>query len=92
MTEEALELLSRIANETSLRYAIHMIMTSSLVAKKQKSATVELKHIERCHKLFFDVQRSTKYIMEYQNQFLFHELDEQNSSKEAAADSDKMEE
>lgn len=75
MTDEAMELLSRIANETSLRYAIHMIMTSSLVAKKQKSAKVELKHIERCHKLFYDVQRSTKYIMEYQNQFLFHELD-----------------
>ncbi|CAJ1960169.1 unnamed protein product [Cylindrotheca closterium] len=75
MTSEALELLSRIASETSLRYAIHMIMTSSLVAKKKKSKEVQLQHIERCHKLFYDVQRSTKYIMEYQNQFLFHELD-----------------
>mmetsp|Transcript_7744 Transcript_7744/g.18646 ORF Transcript_7744/g.18646 Transcript_7744/m.18646 type:complete len:487 (-) Transcript_7744:106-1566(-) len=76
MTGEALELLSRIASETSLRYAIHMIMTSSLVAKKQKSKEVQIHHIERCHKLFYDVQRSTKYIMEYQNQFLFHELDD----------------
>lgn len=75
MTDEALELLSRIASETSLRYAIHMIMTSSLVAKKQKSKVVQIHHVERCHKLFYDVQRSTKYIMEYQNQFLFHELD-----------------
>lgn len=79
MSKDALELLSRIASETSLRYAIHMIMTSSLVAKKRKSKEVQLQHIERCHKLFFDVQRSTKYIMEYQNQFLFHELDAEST-------------
>ncbi|KAL3943822.1 MAG: hypothetical protein SGBAC_002115 [Bacillariaceae sp.] len=85
MAEEALELLSRIANETSLRYAIHMIMTSSLVAKKQKSKEVQLHHIERCHKLFYDVQRSTKYIMEYQNQFLFHEIDSPEATLAAKA-------
>jgi RuvB-like protein 2 len=76
MTDDALELLTRIAQETSLRYAIHMITTSNLVAKKKKSKKVELVHIERCHGLFFDVHRSTKFIMEYQNQFLFHELEE----------------
>jgi len=75
MTEDALELLTRIAKETSLRYAIHTIMTSNLVAKKKKSKQVELVHIERCHGLFYDVTRSTKYIMEYQDQFLFHELE-----------------
>jgi len=75
MTEDALELLTRIAKESSLRYAIHTIMTSNLVAKKRKSKQVEVSHIERCHGLFYDVTRSTKYIMEYQNQFLFHELE-----------------
>ena len=99
MTDDALELLTRIAKETSLRYAIHMIMTSNLVAKKRKSPKVELVHIERCHKLFYDVQRSTKFIMEYQNQFLFHELesDDDNDKKasattEKAAEEDKMQE
>eukprot|EP00934_Nitzschia_sp_Nitz4_P007451 Nitzschia sp. Nitz4//scaffold1_size375055//7263//8717//NITZ4_000204-RA/size375055-processed-gene-0.402-mRNA-1//-1//CDS//3329540829//7441//frame0 len=77
MADDALELLTRIAKETSLRYAIHTIMTSNLVAKKKKSKTVEVAHIERCHGLFYDVHRSTKYIMEYQNQFLFHELGEE---------------
>lgn len=76
MTDDALELLTRIAQETSLRYAIHMITTSNLVAKKKKSKQVELVHIERCHGLFYDVHRSTKFIMEYQNQFLFHEMEE----------------
>ena len=76
MADDALELLMRIANETTLRYAIQMITTSYLVAKKRKSKTVQVAHIERCHKLFFDVQRSTKFIMEYQNQFLFHEMED----------------
>ena len=91
MTDDALELLTRIAKETSLRYAIQMIMTSSLVAKKKKSNKVELSHIERCHKLFFDVQRSTKFIMEYQNQFLFHEVETEIKAI-ATETNDKMEE
>jgi len=96
MSDDALELLTRIANETTLRYAIQMITTSSLVAKKRKSQQVQVAHIERCHKLFFDVQRSTKFIMEYQNQFLFHELEEDAKTdakpKGDESKSNKMEE
>ena len=79
MEDDALELLTRIAKETSLRYAIHTIITSSLVAKKQKSKAVQLAHVERCYRLFADVQRSTKFVMEFQQDFLFHELDQETS-------------
>jgi len=77
VADDALELLTRIAHETTLRYAIQMITTSHLVAKKRNSKRVEVAHVERCHNLFFDVERSTKFIMEYQNQFLFHELEDE---------------
>ena len=40
MADDALELLTRIAMETSLRYAIHMIITASLVSQKRKSTIV----------------------------------------------------
>ena len=40
MTEEAMELLTTIAFNTSLRYAMNMIITSSLAARKRKSNTV----------------------------------------------------
>ena len=85
MADDALELLTRIAHETTLRYAIQMITTSYLVAKKRNSKRVEVAHIERCHKLFFDVERSTKFIMEYQNQFLFHELEDEKQPNATAA-------
>jgi len=91
MADDALELLTRIAKETTLRYAIQMITTAYLVAKKRKSQQVQVAHIERCHKLFFDVQRSTKFIMEYQNQFLFHELEEEPKASETKTDDGMVE-
>ena len=40
MTPDALELLTRIGMETSLRYAIHMIMAASLCCIKRKGTEV----------------------------------------------------
>jgi len=74
LADDALELLTRIASETSLRYAIQMIITASLTAQKRKSSIVELTDIKRCYNLFVDVKRSTKFLMEYQNEFMFNEL------------------
>ena len=87
MAPEALELLTRIAHETnSLRYAMQMIMTASLRARKRcknkGSSAVELQDVQHVYKLFVDVQRSTKFIMEYQNDFLFNEL--QGNEKDTA--------
>lgn len=76
MAEDALELLARVGMETSLRYAIHMIITSSLAAEKRKSAQVEIEDVKRVYKLFVDVKRSTQYLMEYNKEFMFNELDE----------------
>ena len=83
MEDDALELLTRIAMETSLRYAIHMIITASLVAQKRKHQKVELRDIERVYGLFVDVKRSTKFLMEYQNEFMYNELDEQDKKQPA---------
>jgi len=75
MDAPAMELLTRIASETSLRYAIQLIRTSYLRSRKRKNSTkVEVSDIERCYALFVDVQRSTKLLMEYQHDFLFNEL------------------
>jgi RuvB-like protein 2 len=76
MAEDALELLARIGMETSLRYAIHMIVTASLSAEKRKCAKVEIEDIKRVYKLFVDVKRSTQYLMEYSKEFMFNELDD----------------
>mmetsp|Transcript_17844 Transcript_17844/g.39054 ORF Transcript_17844/g.39054 Transcript_17844/m.39054 type:complete len:503 (+) Transcript_17844:80-1588(+) len=86
MAEDALELLTKIGMETSLRYAIHMIMAASLCAEKRKSAEVEIADIKRCYTLFVDVKRSTQFLMEYQNEFMFNELEEDEDSDEEESD------
>jgi RuvB-like protein 2 len=77
MSEEAMELLTKIGMESSLRYAINLISTSTLVATKRGSNTVETEDVRRVYSLFCDLQRSTRYLMEYQNEFMFHENDKE---------------
>ena len=74
MADDTMELMARIGIETSLRYAIHMIIAASLAATKRKSGTVEMEDIKRVYHLFVDVKRSTQYIMEYNKEFMFNEL------------------
>ena len=90
MAEDALDLLTRIAMETSLRYAIHMIIAASLCAAKRKAPEVQIEDIKRVYSLFVDVKRSTQFLMEYQKEFMFNELD--NGDEEDEDDSDDEEE
>jgi len=74
MSDDALELLTKIGMEASLRYAIHMIMAASLVAHKRKAGEVDVQDIKRVYSLFVDVKRSTQFLVEYQQEFMFNEL------------------
>eukprot|EP00850_Spirogloea_muscicola_P001930 SM000007S20890 [mRNA] locus=s7:693960:694560:- [translate_table: standard] len=74
MAEDARELLTKIGYETSLRYAIHLITAASLATQKRKGTKVEVEDISRVYSLFVDVKRSTQFLMEYQEQFMFNDL------------------
>lgn len=82
---EALELLTRIARDASLRYAMHMIMTSSLCAKARKSDEVKVEDIRRVFSLFSDLKRSTRYLLDHNREFMFNEMGEEEEDEEAAA-------
>ena len=83
MEDDAMDLLTRIACEASMRYAIQMIMTASLVAMKRKGSAVEIQDIKKVYGLFVDVKRSTQFLMEYQKDFMFNELAEESSEDES---------
>lgn len=70
----AKELLCKIASESSLRYALHLITLANLVAKKRKATVVSIQDVRRVYNLFIDVKRSTQYLIEYQREFMFSEL------------------
>eukprot|EP01096_Ripella_sp_DP13-Kostka_P003890 TRINITY_DN15892_c0_g1_i1.p1 TRINITY_DN15892_c0_g1~~TRINITY_DN15892_c0_g1_i1.p1 ORF type:complete len:471 (-),score=224.29 TRINITY_DN15892_c0_g1_i1:26-1417(-) len=70
---ETKDLLTRIAMETSLRYAMQLISTSSLVCAKRKGKKVSVDDLKRVYSLFVDVKRSVAFLKEYESQFLFNE-------------------
>ena len=73
ITDEAMELLTTIAFNTSLRYAMNMIITASLAARKRKSNTVGEEDVKKVYALFADVKRSTKVLSEDQDEYLYSE-------------------
>ena len=75
MTEDAKELLTKIGAETSLRYAIHLITAASLVCMRRKGAEVDIEDISKVYSLFVDVKRSAQFLLEYQEQFMFSEIE-----------------
>ena len=86
MSAEGSSLLTRIAKETSLRYAMHMIICAALVAKQRKAAEVDKEDIRKVYSLFSDLRRSTQFLLEHNKTFMFNELgaDELEASKTSA--------
>ncbi|ORX52940.1 RuvB-like 2 [Piromyces finnis] len=82
ITEEAKDILTKIGMETSLRYAIHLITTANLVSRKRKATEVDVEDIRRVYSLFLDEKRSVQYLKEFQNQYMFNEINEKQEKKE----------
>ena len=51
--------------ETSLRYAMHLIICAALVARQRKAAEVDKEDIRKVYSLFSDLRRSTPFLLEY---------------------------
>lgn len=87
MDEPAKKLLTKIGLESTLRYAIHLISVANLVCMKRKGQEVSVQDIRKVYSLFVDVKRSTQFLMEYNNEFMFSEM-----AGGDGADGDAMEE
>lgn len=74
MSDDALTVLTRIGMETTLRYAIQLITASSLVCRKRKGTEVTIDDVKRVYALFLDESRSTQFLREYQQEFMFNEM------------------
>ena len=72
---DAADLLTKIGAETSLRYAIHLISAASLVAQRRKATVVEVEDVSKAYTLFLDVNRSVQYLQEYQEQYMYNEME-----------------
>jgi RuvB-like protein 2 len=91
MSQDALDLLTKIGIETSLRYAIQMITIASLCCIKRKGSEVNIEDIKRVYSLFVDVKRSAQFLMEYQKDFMFSELEAEDENEDEDDDDDEDE-
>ena len=66
ISEDALSVLTKVAGETSLRYAIQLISVAHLVSKKRKGTEIAIEDVKRVYSLFLDEQRSCEFLKEYQ--------------------------
>ncbi|XP_033645575.1 ruvB-like 2 [Asterias rubens] len=76
MSEDAVTVLTRIGMETSLRYSIQLITAANLVCRKRKGTEVGVDDIKKVYSLFLDESRSTQFLKEYQQEFMFNEVNE----------------
>lgn len=93
VTENGLNLLTRIGLETSLRYAMYLITTSALVCSKRKGTEVDVEDIKRTYSLFSDVGRSTQALSDFQQEYMFNEVTTAGDGaapKEPQGDGDAM--
>lgn len=70
LTSDALDLLTKIGNETSLRYSSNLISISQQISQKKKSNTVDVPDVKRAYLLFLDSSRSVKFLQEYESQYI----------------------
>jgi len=73
MSEDALSVLTKVAGETSLRYAIQLITVASLVSRKRKGTEISIEDVKRVYSLFIDEKRSCEFLKEYQDEFMFND-------------------
>lgn len=70
LTGDALALLTKIGQETSLRYASNLISVAQQIALKRRSNSVELGDVKRAYMLFLDSDRSVQYLEENKHQYV----------------------
>lgn len=84
MEDMALNVLTKIANDSSLRYAIQLITPAALHAKRRKNKQVTTEDIRKVYTLFLDEKRSTDYLKEYEEHFLYGNLSDRTSRMEVS--------
>eukprot|EP01080_Neovahlkampfia_damariscottae_P003173 gene3173-5489_t len=83
ITDKAKTLLTKIAGTSSLRYAIQLISSSDLVAKKRKATKVDMEDIKKVYDMFIDLKRSTEFLQQYQDSMMYHtEMSEDEEEEE----------
>ncbi|CAF2543268.1 unnamed protein product [Rotaria sp. Silwood2] len=74
ISDDALNVLTKIGKETSLRYSIQLITLSSIISRNRKAREVAIEDVKRVYEVFLDEARSSDNLREYEQYFMFNDL------------------
>ena len=70
LSEEALEELTKIGVERSLRYAVQLMEPARIIAEREGRTKVTAEDVREAAKYFVDIKESIKYVQEHEEKFL----------------------
>jgi TBP-interacting protein len=68
--EDALELLTKIGSEKSLRYAVQLMEPAKIISERKGKTKVTAEDIMEASKLFVEVKTSVEYVSKFEEKFL----------------------
>merc|ERR1712086_891751 len=98
MEDNGLTVLTKIASDASLRYAIQLISIANLICRRRKGNEVAVPDIKKAYTLFIDEARTVQFLEEYSKEFMYNEVgnsddedDEAEVGEAGKSGADKME-
>lgn len=70
ISPDALALLTKIGQEAGIRYASNLLTTSQLISAKRRSKQVAIEDVQRSFTLFYDQDRSVKFVKEFESRLI----------------------
>lgn len=74
LTADAAKVLTQMAMQTTLRYALNLISCAQVIAKKRKAEQVDVEDLRRAYTYFMDEKRSVQWLIEQQGSLVFEEI------------------
>ena len=75
LTPDALQVLTAMAQQTTLRYALNLIACGQIVASKRRAEQIGVEDLRRAYSYFMDEKRSVQWLKEQQGTLVFEDID-----------------
>ncbi|KAF9820776.1 hypothetical protein IEO21_01219 [Rhodonia placenta] len=87
LADNALQVLTTMAAQTTLRYALNLISCGQVISRKRRSERVEVEDLRRAYVYFMDEKRSVQWLKEQQGTLMFEEVEDEGAKKDAMDES-----
>lgn len=72
MEKDALEKLTEIGAQRSLRYAVQLLSLAAQNSRVGKRKKVSVEDVERVRNLFMDIGEATEHLRKYEEKLMYH--------------------